>query len=92
MTPQTKAPATGQGQQGLNASLQNTSGFNYTTACDLRKAASSAFERELAIIMLAADRMAAGHGLAWDDYDRLHTAHQHVIGVLSAMRGMEVLQ
>lgn len=56
------------------------------------QAATAALERELAIILAAAHRMAAGYGLASDDYDRLHTAHQHVIGVLAAVRGREVLQ
>ena len=44
-----------------------------------------AFRRELWIIMQAAHRMAAGHGLNWDDYDRLHEAHQHVLRVLEAV-------
>ena len=46
---------------------------------------------ELTIIMLAAHRMAGGHGLAWSDYERLHVAHQHVIAVLSELTGREVL-
>jgi hypothetical protein len=44
-----------------------------------------AFKRELWVILNAADRMAAGYGLAWDDYDRLHQAHQHVLRVLEAV-------
>lgn len=56
----------------------------------LSNAATKALERELAIVLAAADRMAAGYGLAWSDYDRLHFAHQHVLTVLAAVSGREV--
>lgn len=64
---------------------------NHTTP-PLRNASARALERELSIILAAAHRMAAGYGLAWSDYDRLHAAHQHVLPVLAALRGREVLQ
>jgi len=58
----------------------------------LAAAAAKTLAREISIIMLAGDRMAAGYGLDWSDFDRLHTAHQHVIRVLADMTGKEVLQ
>ncbi|WP_181918964.1 hypothetical protein [Wenzhouxiangella sediminis] len=58
----------------------------------MRNAAARALERELSIIVMAAHRVAAGHGLAWSDYDRVHEAHQHTIRVLAALREGEVLQ
>lgn len=48
-------------------------------------AALRAFKQDLGIILDAAHRMAAGYGLAWSDYDRLHEAHQHVLRVLEAV-------
>lgn len=59
---------------------------------DYSKASINALTHELAIILAAAHRMASGHSLAWDDYDRLHIAHQHVLTVLAAVTGREVLQ
>jgi len=58
----------------------------------LATASVSALEQELAIVLAAADRFARGYGLVWDDYDRLHEAHQHLIRVLAQLRGQEVLQ
>lgn len=63
----------------------------YTTPA-LRNASARALEREISIILMAAHRVASGHGLHWNDYDRLHQAHQHVLPVLAALRGKEVLQ
>jgi hypothetical protein len=54
-------------------------------------AAAKSLARELSIILMAADRMAAGHGLAWPDYDRLHAAHQYVLRTLADLLGREVL-
>lgn len=48
-------------------------------------APNKAFQQELWVILNAAHRMAAGYRLSWDDYDRLHQAHQHVIRVLEAI-------
>ena len=48
--------------------------------------------RELHIILSAAHRVAAMHGLSWSDYDRLHESHQHVLRVLAVMYGREVAQ
>lgn len=53
-------------------------------------AAAKALARELSVVLLAADRLAAGHGLAWSDHDRLHAAHQHCMAVLSELTGREV--
>lgn len=49
------------------------------------KAPVKAFERELWVILDAAHMMAAGHGLQWSDYDRLHEAHQFVLKVLEVL-------
>ena len=56
------------------------------------QAAAKSLARELSIILMAADRMAAGHGLAWPDYDRLHQAHQYVLRTLADLTGKEVMQ
>ena len=61
-------------------------------AAAMNDAAVKALHRELSIILAAADRMARGYSLVWDDYDRLHEAHQHLIRVLAQLRGQEVLQ
>ena len=58
----------------------------------LTTAAKTALANELAVVLLAADRMAAGHTLAWDDYCRLHTAHQHVLAVLANLTGRSLTQ
>ena len=50
-------------------------------------AAANTLAQELAVVLLAADRMAAGHTLVWDDYCRLHNAHQHVLAVLTNLMG-----
>jgi hypothetical protein len=42
------------------------------------RASVALLERELAIIVQAAHRVASGHGLAWPDYERVHTSHQHL--------------
>lgn len=79
------------GAPGLSLARRNSSTPNHTTPT-LRNASARALERELSIIVMAAHRMAAGYGLAWSDYDRLHEAHQHTIRVLAALRGGEALQ
>ena len=58
----------------------------------LNRAAAKSLARELSIVLMAADRMAAGHGLQWDDFDRLHQAHQFILTVLADMTGTEVIQ
>ena len=58
--------------------------FDHST---LNVAATTAFRRELSIIMAAADRMANGYKLAWDDYTRLHQAWQHCLSVLEVIHG-----
>jgi hypothetical protein len=63
---------------------------NSTTPA-LRNASARALERELSIIVTAAHQVAAGYGLHWDDFERVHEAHQHTIRVLAALRGGEVL-
>jgi hypothetical protein len=60
--------------------------FDYT----LRSGAIQALDTELAIVVAAADRQAAGYGLAFDDYTRLHQAHQFLICILGNLRGVEV--
>ena len=85
---QRKTPGGNRGQESARAG-------GYSKNPDyspLAAAAAKALARELSIIMLAADRLAAGHGLAWSDYDRLHQAHQHILTVLADMTGKEVLQ
>jgi hypothetical protein len=79
MTPQRKRPGrarTGARMQTFGDRLQS----NHTTPAPVR-----AFKAELHIILNAAHRMAAGYGLAWSDYDRLHAAHQHVLRVLEVV-------
>lgn len=81
------------GGPGFERAQSKGSGLrNKHTTPPLRNASARALERELSIILAAAHRMAAGYGLAWSDYDRLHAAHQHVLPVLAALRGREVLQ
>ena len=57
----------------------------------LNDAATRALQIELAIILQAAHQIAGGWPLAWDDYDRIHEAHQHVLKVLAALMGREVM-
>ncbi|QKK02747.1 MAG: hypothetical protein HND55_08860 [Pseudomonadota bacterium] len=83
-----KRPAVGAGRKSTRASGDSRN--NHTTPA-LRNASARALEHEVSIIVMAADRMAAGYGLAWSDYERLHAAHQHVFRVLAALRGGEVL-
>lgn len=45
-------------------------------------APTKALRRELWIVLNAAHRMAAGYGITWSDFDRLHHAHQFIITVL----------
>lgn len=49
---------------------------------NLREAAITALQRELWIVLQAAHQMAANHSLKWEDYDRIHEAHQHILRVL----------
>lgn len=49
---------------------------------NLKQAAVTALQRELWIVLQAAHQMAAQRGLLWDDYDRIHEAHQHILRVL----------
>ena len=88
MTPQRKSPPRMATGNGLEISGQR-SVDHYNP---LATASVSALEQELAIVLAAADRFARGYGLVWDDYDRLHEAHQHLIRVLAQLRGQEVLQ
>ena len=55
-------------------------------------AAVKTLVREMHIIMAAADRQAGGYRLSDKDHDRLHTSFQHMLRVLAAMYGREVLQ
>ena len=55
-------------------------------------AAAKTLIREISIVLLAADRMAAGHSLAWPDFERLHESHQHIIKILAGLTGREVMQ
>jgi len=87
MTPQKRRTPTRAGQ-----GFDNTHRDGQATQIDYSKASISALKHELAIILAAAHRMAAGQGLHFDDYDRLHIAHQHVLAVLAAISGREVLQ
>ena len=59
--------------QGIGLALQGKN----TTSAPFR-----ALRRELWIVLNAAHRMAAGYGLAWPDYDRLHQAHQFILKVM----------
>lgn len=63
---------------------------HYTTPA-LHNASARALERELSIVLMAAHRMAGGYGLVWSDHDRLHEAHTHIVRVLAALKGREVL-
>lgn len=49
---------------------------------NLKEAAITALQRELWIVLQAAHRVAANHGLKWEDCDRIHEAHQHILRVL----------
>jgi hypothetical protein len=53
-------------------------------------AATGQLAREISLVMLAADRLASGYTLTSDDLDRLHAAHQHILGALSSLIGREV--
>ena len=90
MNTEKRNPAGGPGSRGAGKALgSNVSSSDYTP---LAQAAAKALARELSIVLLAADRMAAGHALAWSDHDRLHAAHQHIIRVLADLIDREVLQ
>ena len=67
------------GSPGLSLAGGNHGKQNHTTPAAVR-----ALRRELWIVLQAAHHMAAGYGLAWDDYDRLHQAHQFILTVLEA--------
>jgi hypothetical protein len=56
----------------------------------LRSAAARVFQYELSIVLMAAHRVASLHGLSWDDYDRVHLAHQRILPLLAALKGHEV--
>lgn len=79
MQPETKRPPR-QAAPGLSFARRNSSTGKNITPAPVR-----AFRQELWIILNAAHRMAAGYGLAWSDYDRLHEAHQHVLRVLEVV-------
>ena len=57
----------------------------------LSRAAARALQRELWIVVQAANVIASGNALSWDDCERVHTAHQHIIRVLAASLGREVM-
>jgi len=82
-------PAGGPGFGGMQS---NEGGLRsqYSTPT-LHNASARTVERELSILLMAAHRVAGGYGLAWSDYERVHDAHQHVVRVLAAVRGKEVL-
>ena len=86
MTPQRMRPPEG-GPVNALAGGHHRAGFN-----TMKNAAARALAGELAIIVAAADRLAGGYGLAWDDLKRVHEAHQFTIRVLAEIRGREVLQ
>lgn len=54
------------------------------------RASVALLEREIAIIVQAAHRVASFHAMPWPDYERVHDAHQHVVAILAIMRGKEV--
>lgn len=89
MTPDVKRPPR-QAAPGLSLAACNSRTPNNTIPT-LRNASARALERELCIIVMAAHRVAGGHGLAWSDYERVHEAHQHTIRVLANLTGREVL-
>lgn len=89
MRPETRRAPAGAPGKSLGGGI---SGRAKHTTPALHNASARALERELSIVLMAAHRMAGGCGLAWSDFDRLHDAHQHVIRVLAALRGQEVLQ
>ncbi len=76
------------GSPGLSLAGGNHGKQNHTT---LDAAALAALRVELGIILQAAHRVAAGYGLTWPDFDRVHAAHQFVIRILAEMDGKEVL-
>ena len=82
MNPEKRTPGGNRANEGHSRQLQH----KYTTA------SVKSLRHELAIILAAAHRMASGYGLHWDDYDRLHSAHQHVLRVLAAVSGRGVMQ
>jgi len=83
MHPQRKRPGGNRASNRSSVSMlaSPTSSSYYTP----KQAPVKAFERELWIILNAAHRMAAGYGLTWSDYDRLHLAHGHVLRVLEVL-------
>ena len=87
MTPRRKTPGGNRGPECARAG--GNSRFDYNP---LAQAAAKSLAREISIIMLAADKLASGHGLSFNDSDRLHQAHQHIIRVLADLVGKEVLQ
>ena len=54
-------------------------------------AAAKALKRELWIVVQAANIVAGGRDLSCADAERVHAAHQHIIRVLAAAAGREVL-
>lgn len=91
-----KAPGASRGAE-LNQDAQRPTGQSFASITRepggaLSAASARATQQALGFVVAAADRLAAGYGLAWSDYDRLHRAHQHLIAVLATDLGREVLQ
>lgn len=45
--------------------------------------ALQAMRHESLVVLIAADRLAAGIGISGDDMERLHTAHQRILGTVN---------
>ncbi len=86
--PKRRSPA----GQGVGFDKTQTMGRGLHLDYTLQTAAVQTLERELTIILAAADRMAGGYGLAWSDYERLHEAHHFLIRILADLRGVKEMQ
>lgn len=92
MTQQQKRNPAGRpgfGYSGMQIDREIKLQGNVTTPT-LQSAAVRVFEHELSIILMAAHRAASFHALSWDDYDRVHLAHQRILPLLAALKGQEV--
>ena len=84
--PETRNPAGGPGNAGQHLGRGLPADCNPFTV-----AAAKALNREIWIVVQAAHIVASGRSLSWDDCERVHTAHQHIIRVLAASLGREVM-
>ena len=78
--------------QGKGSQKTQTNGDGLQVDCNpFNVAAAKALKRELWIVVQAAHIVAGGRRLSEADADRVHEAHQHIIRVLAAAAGRDVM-